>query len=177
VSSAVLITGAPGAGKSSVLDALSTLLEIEGIEHGAIESEELTRGFPPLANTLIPEQLERVLRCQRDAGRNLFLIAFTAEREGEIEEALRASGAERALVVCLVAPAELLAERLAAREPDGWPGKGRLIEHARQISGIAPGLAGVELRIQTAERDPEEIARELLAAIRSEGLAPGAKGA
>jgi adenylate kinase family enzyme len=45
---ALLLIGAPGAGKSAVLDALATLLEIEEIEHGAIESEQLARGLPLL---------------------------------------------------------------------------------------------------------------------------------
>ena len=38
---AVVLTGPPGAGKSSVLEKLVTLLEIERIEFGALESEQL----------------------------------------------------------------------------------------------------------------------------------------
>jgi adenylylsulfate kinase-like enzyme len=38
---AVLLTGAPGAGKSSVLERLATLLEIEGVEFGALEQSSL----------------------------------------------------------------------------------------------------------------------------------------
>lgn len=33
---AVLLTGAPGAGKSSVLEELATLLEIKGVEFGVL---------------------------------------------------------------------------------------------------------------------------------------------
>lgn len=46
MSGAIILTGAPGSGKSSVLAALSTLLEIEGVAFGAIESEQLARGWP-----------------------------------------------------------------------------------------------------------------------------------
>jgi putative protein kinase ArgK-like GTPase of G3E family len=35
---------APGAGKSAVLDALSTRLEVAGVQHATIEIEELARG-------------------------------------------------------------------------------------------------------------------------------------
>jgi putative protein kinase ArgK-like GTPase of G3E family len=35
---ALLLVGAPGAGKSSVLAALGTLLELDGVQHGAIET-------------------------------------------------------------------------------------------------------------------------------------------
>lgn len=171
MTSVVLITGAPGAGKSSVLDALCTLLEVEGIEHGAIESEQLTRGFPPLSNAVLAEQLAAPLELQRAAGRRLFLIAFTAERNGEIEAVLRAAGAEGHLVACLAAPAELLADRLARREPDDWPGKAGLIEHARELAAAAPGLKGIDLILDTAGRDAGSVARELLEAMRERGLA------
>jgi nucleoside-triphosphatase THEP1 len=41
VTAAIVITGAPGSGKSSVAQAFTTLLDNAGIEHGAIESEQL----------------------------------------------------------------------------------------------------------------------------------------
>ena len=44
VTAAIVITGAPGAGKSSVAQAFTTLLDNAGIEHGAIESEQLAWG-------------------------------------------------------------------------------------------------------------------------------------
>jgi hypothetical protein len=43
---AVLLTGPPGVGKSSVLDRLVTLLEIDGVKFGGLESEQLGRGAP-----------------------------------------------------------------------------------------------------------------------------------
>ena len=46
---AVLLTGAPAVGKSSVPEELATLLEIEGVEFGALESEQLGWGSPWLS--------------------------------------------------------------------------------------------------------------------------------
>ena len=57
VAAALILTGAPGAGKSAVLDALGTLLELLALEHGALESLELTRGFPPLATAMRERRL------------------------------------------------------------------------------------------------------------------------
>jgi predicted ATPase len=64
---AVILIGAPGSGKSSVLDALATRLEIDGVSHGAIESEQLAQGFPLLPGDSWTEQLAAVLTLQRDA--------------------------------------------------------------------------------------------------------------
>jgi hypothetical protein len=58
----------------SVLDALSTLLEIDGVPFGAIESEELARGLPWLATSEWLRQLAAVIGLQRDAGRELSLV-------------------------------------------------------------------------------------------------------
>jgi uridine kinase len=41
---AVALTGAPGAGKSSVLQGLANLLEGEAITFGALDSEQLAWG-------------------------------------------------------------------------------------------------------------------------------------
>lgn len=174
---AVLITGAPGSGKSSVLDALGTLMELDGFAHGAIETEQLTRGVPALGNDLLAGQLRSVLELQRDAGRRLFLIAFTAESDSQLRDVLAATGAERTLVVCLRAPADELAARLAAREPDRWPGKAGLIAHARRLAAAAPAIVGIEQTIDTAGRDPADVAREVLGAMRTRGLVAEAGGA
>ena len=65
MTAAIVITGAPGAGKSSVAEAFTTLLDNEGIEHGAIESEQLAWGTPWLPDALVCEQLAAVLEMQR----------------------------------------------------------------------------------------------------------------
>jgi chloramphenicol 3-O-phosphotransferase len=170
VTSALVLTGAPGAGKSSVLDALTTLLELEGVEHGAIESEQLARGFPPLANAVLAEALARTLAVQRRAGRQLLLVAFTAETAGELRSVVRATGAERVLVACLAAPAQVLAARLQDREPDRWPGKAGLIAHAHVLASVAPALAGIDITIDTDGAAPDAVAHRLLSAMRDSGL-------
>ncbi len=170
MTAALLITGAPGAGKSSVLDALCTLLELDGIEHGAIETEQLTRGVPTLGNELLAEQLRGVLELQRGSGRRLFLVAFTAESAAQLQAVLAATGAQLTHVVCLRAPADVLAARLAEREPDRWPGKHDLIAHARAMAASAPAIAGVDQAIDTDGRGAEDVAREVLGAMRSRGL-------
>ncbi|WP_279741134.1 hypothetical protein, partial [Staphylococcus aureus] len=69
LTSAIVITGAPGSGKSSVAQAFTTLLDNAGIEHGAIESEQLAWGTPWLPEAQMCEQLAAVVRLQRGYGR------------------------------------------------------------------------------------------------------------
>jgi gluconate kinase len=169
---ALVLTGAPGSGKSTVLEALSSALESESIEHGAIESEELGRGFPPLADDRWIAQLAAVLAMQREAGRRLFLIVATTETEDELRGVLDAACAERTLVVCLRAPAHVLAERLELREPERWPGKRGLIAHARELGEVIPALRGIEVVIDTTGRGPEEVAAEIHEQMSRRGVIP-----
>jgi chloramphenicol 3-O-phosphotransferase len=166
---ALLLIGAPGAGKSSVLDALSTLLEVDAIAHGAIESEQLARGAPLLGADVWTAQLAAVLAIQCEAGRRLFLIAATTETKAQLA-ALRATGAQRSLTVCLQATAELVAERLDRREPDRWPGKSGLIAHARKLAVSIPTLDGIDVSIDTEGRGPEDVAALVLEELRTRGL-------
>lgn len=166
MTTAVVLTGAPGSGKSSVLDALSTLLEIDGTAFGALESEHLARGFPwPAASEWLP-QLAAVIALQRQAGRDLFLVAATTETPVELHDLIGAIGADRVIVVCLRAPPDVVAQRLTIREPDVWPGKGPLIEHARGLALAIPAIRQIDAVLDTNGRQAAEVAaavRELLA--------------
>jgi hypothetical protein len=167
---ALVLTGAPGTGKSSVVNALTTLLEIGGIAYGAIESEQLAWGSPRLGSAVWTGQLAAVIALQRQAGRRLFLIVATTETEAELRGVIDAVGAERALVVCLTAAPDLVAARIDAREPDAWPGKRALIAHARGLAATIPAIAGIDLLIDTEGRDTVSVAGEVRAALRAAGI-------
>jgi len=170
VTAALVLTGAPGAGKSSVLEALTTLLEIEGTAYGAIESEQLAWGSPWLqAGEWIP-QLAAVLSLQHQAGRRLFLVAATTETGAELRGVVDAVDVEHVIVVCLSAAPDTVAARIARREPDSWPGKAALIAHARQLARSIPAIEGVDLVIDTGGRDPVAVAGEVRDALRVRGL-------
>jgi chloramphenicol 3-O-phosphotransferase len=154
------------------LEALATLHEIERVEHGAIEAEQLSLGWPLLAADNWVAQLEAILSLQRDAGRRLFLFSATVETEGDLAAVRSACGAQLTLVVCLTASPDVVARRIDAREPDRWPGKAPLIERARRLARAVPELAQVDLVIDTEQRDAEDVAAEVFAAMRERGLVP-----
>jgi chloramphenicol 3-O-phosphotransferase len=163
---ALILVGSPGAGKTSVLEALATLHDIEDIEHGALEAEQLSLGRPLLpASDWIP-QLQAILLLQREAGRRRFLISATVETAENLAALKSAIGATRLLVVCLRASPETVAARIDAREPAHWPGKPALIARARRLASSTPRLSGIDLVIDTEQRAAEDVASEILGVMR-----------
>ena len=172
MSAALVLTGSPGSGKSSVLDALSTLLEIDAIAFGAIESEQLARGWPWLAISESLRQLAAVTDLQRAAGRDLFLVVATTETSLELQEVIDALAVDRVLVVCLYAPPEVVAGRIAVRESDAWPGKRPLIAHARELAMSMRAITGIDVVLDTDGRSAVVVAAQVLALLRDHDLIP-----
>jgi chloramphenicol 3-O-phosphotransferase len=170
MSGALILIGGPGSGKSSVLDALGTMLEIDDVRFGAIEIEQLARGWPWLNAAQWMPQLEAVIELQRRAGRQTFLVAATTETEKELRAVVEAVGADQVVVVCLSAPAELAARRVAEREPDSWPGKLPLVEHARKLATEIPSLGGIDLVLSTVDRQAAEVAIEVKKLLAANGI-------
>jgi energy-coupling factor transporter ATP-binding protein EcfA2 len=167
---AVLITGAPGAGKSTVLEAVSGVLSERGVAHACFEREQLEWGEPWLA----PEAALRVLatfcRALRDAGRTTFVVTATTETEAELQATLGAIGADRAAVVALEVPPDVAAARVAAREPDWWEGKAALVAHSRELAAAIPALPGVDFVMANAGRDARATAVAIVDELAARGL-------
>jgi len=163
VGSVVLVIGAPGAGKSSLLEALANELERERSAFGAFESEQLAWGYPLLAAADWVTQLEGVIAGQRAAGRKLLLIAATPESQADLDLLRRAAGPGECLTVCVLAQPATVAERLARREDPAWVGRGALIARARTLAALIPALTGIDVRLDSEATAARELARELLA--------------
>jgi selenophosphate synthetase-related protein len=156
-----------------VLEKLATLFEIDGVNFGALELEQLAWGSPWLEGEAWLAQVRAVFELQRDAGRRLFLIAATTETSRELATLIDAIAVDVVVVVLLVASAGLVADRLQDREPDTWPGKRALIAHARQLAASMAALDGVDIRVSRESRTPNDVAREVRDALQKFGI-PGA---
>jgi broad-specificity NMP kinase len=137
-----VITGPPGAGKSSVTEKLATLLEIEGAEFGALESEQLGWGSPWLAHEHVVRQLREVVDLQRRAGRTMFVVVATTETNEELAGVIDAVGADQVATVPLTASPEIVAGRIDARE----------------LALSMPSLAAIDVVVSTERRDADEVA-------------------
>jgi pimeloyl-ACP methyl ester carboxylesterase len=137
------------------------MLEIDEVEFGAIETEQLARGWPWLEADQAARQLAAVVALQRESGRRRFLVVATTETAAQLAAVIEALGVDRVLVVCLQAPAAVVAARLAEREPDRWPGKAGLIAHARVLAEQIPEIAGIDVILETEGRDADAVAVEV----------------
>lgn len=128
---AVVLTGPPGAGKSSVLMALADALSDDDVAHAAVEVEALVWTHPALSDEQWTRRLRETCAFYRDAGFPLVVVANTLETDADVAQLLGAVGADEHFLVRLEAQPATLAARLVAREPATWSGLPGLITHAR----------------------------------------------
>jgi broad-specificity NMP kinase len=158
---AIVLTGSPGSGKSSVLHALAGLLDNDQVPHAALESEQLAWGYPWLPEEQAYAVLAEVCRVQRGLGRRLFLVAATTETDEHIAGLLAAIAPDHHTVVCLEATPATAARRVHEREPADWHGRDELVEAARRLATRVPSLQGIDLHVSTEGRAPRDVAREI----------------
>jgi dephospho-CoA kinase len=167
---AVVLTGPPGAGKSSVLTALADALSDDDIPHAAVEAEALVWTHPALSDEQWSRHVQAVCRLHRDAGHELLLIAQTLETDEDTTQLQQAVGADEYLLVRLEALPATLVERIIEREPESWSGVPELVAHAQQLAASMPALRGIDLVVSTEHQRPEAVAQ------RIRGAHPGRLG-
>ena len=161
---AVLITGPPGVGKTSVLTALVDALSDADIAHAAIEIEMLEWAHPGLTDAQRMRHVSTMCALYRDAGHRLLLIAQTIETDDDLAMLLDAIGAEEHVLVRLEAQPATLVERIIEREPESWSGLSWLVDHAQELAVTMPALRGVDLVLSTEGQQPEAVAERIRAA-------------
>lgn len=155
---AVVITGAPGSGKTSVLEALSDALVVDDVAHAMVETEALTATHPPLDDAQWFEHVRAVCELHRRWGQPLLLVATTVESAADLRGVLDAIGADEYVVVRLEAEPATLARRIVEREPDGWSGLDQLVAASARLGPVIAKLDGVTLTLSTEDAAPADVA-------------------
>ena len=158
---AVVLTGPPGAGKTSVLTALADALSDDDIPHAAVEVEAVAWTHPALSDEQWTRHVQAVCALHREAGHGLLLVAQTLETDEDVAQLKRAVGADEYLLVRLEAPPATLVARIADREPESWSGLPELVAHARQLAASMPALRCIDLVVGTEGQSAEAVARRI----------------
>jgi broad-specificity NMP kinase len=154
---AVLITGPPGSGKTSVLTALVDALSDDDIPHAALELEAVTWTHPGLDDDARLRHVRVNCALLRKARPELLLVGDTIESEAELAALREAVAAEETFVVRLRAEPDTLAERIIAREPPHWSGLAELVAHARAMEPVG----GADLELSTEGQSAEDVAARI----------------
>ena len=169
----LLITGPAGVGKSTLNWEISAQLSASGLDHAAIETDELDRIFPiPSASELedlrpgmadISEaNLASIWKNYRALGCNRLVLSGVMLWVDEDQKWIRrAIPNADFIVVRLVASDKTLLNRLEKREI-GSGKQGQICRTLGQANRIASfGSAGI-LEFLTDDKTPQELASELL---------------
>jgi GTPase SAR1 family protein len=161
---AVVLTGPPGAGKTSVLTALVDGLSDDDIAHAAVEVETLAWTHPALTGEQWGRHVRAACELYREAGHRLLLVAQTLETDADFTELVDAVGADEVFLVRLEAQPATLVERIIEREPPSWSGLDDLVEHTQELAASMPALSAVDLVLKTEGERAKDVAARIRAA-------------
>ena len=158
---AVVVTGPPGSGKTSVLTALQNVLADDGIRHAVIEVEALAWAYPPLTDEQSFRHLASVRAMYADAGFDLIVCGATVTSDGHLSALLQALAPNERLVVRLDANAATLRQRIVDREPPEWSGLPQLVEATEEIARASRLLQDVDMTCSTEGASPIDVAERI----------------
>ena len=158
---AVVITGAPGSGKTETLIGLHDALADAGIAHAAVDVDEVAWTFPYPDAAARLEAVRDACASHRRRGASLFLLAEVVETPAQLRDLLEAAGAEEHVLVRLLASPAVRRARIIAREPPGWSELEQLLEEtAKHEDRLEGGLV-----LDTERSTPRELGERIRAAL------------
>jgi predicted kinase len=154
---ALLLTGPPGAGKTTTLTALTGRLEADDVRHAAVEAEALALVHPWPDDDAAFEHLRFVAGSFQRRGYPLLLVSATVTDDADLARMRAALPTEDLLLVRLTAPADVLQARVAGREPPDWVGLPRLLDATARLSASMATLPDVDLVLDTAAHPVDRV--------------------
>lgn len=157
---AVVITGAPGSGKSQTLEALSDVLHDHDIAHACIDADDLNWAHPAPSAEAQMRHVAALAGLYGGEGYDLLLVAAAMPSPEERDALITALGADGPFVVRLDASEHVLHRRIADREPAGWSQLGRLLDRASRMHGAMATMAA-DLVVDTERTVPQSAAERI----------------
>lgn len=161
---AVLLTGPPGAGKSTTLEALSDALHDDDIHHASLEMDAISWAHPDLTSRQRLGHVQAISALFREEGYDLLLVSAPVSSVADRDALLAALDADDHFLVRLDAPEATLRERITAREPLGWSQLDDLLERSREMMVAMAAVSEVHLVLDTGRLRRAEVAERIRSA-------------
>ena len=117
----IVITGSPGAGKTSISNELSEKLRESNIPHTIIDPDEIARIFPERSLSQLKwDALARLYPLYVENKVSKIIIPVTVDDNSDLEEIHKIFGEENVEVFSLIVDESILVERVVAREPNEY---------------------------------------------------------
>ncbi len=160
----LLVSGAPGAGKSSVAEAIHGRLSDQGVANALLEADQLRRCDPPLPDDVLREHVRLLAEAYRRAGYDVLIGTETVEDADLLRQFAAALQPGPLFLVRLDADPSTCSARVRARERSTWPGLPALLAAAERLASSMRSLPHVDLVVRTEGQAVEDAATEVLAA-------------
>ena len=162
----VVLTGAPGVGKSSLAEEMFDQLCDRGVRHAAIDVDALCLSYPfrsgdPYNNATAIENVASVWANFSRHGIDRLVLVRVVESRADVERLLAAIPGAHATVCHLAASPSTVEERIRRREVGS--STELLAARGRQLAAMEPDLGFVDIVLETGGRALDELAAELLA--------------
>lgn len=162
---ALVITGPVGAGKSTVVTAISQLFDHQGIAHVAFDMDYLRWVHPhpagdPFAAQLGYRNLASIWPNVQIVSPRCVLLADVVEHRSQVRDYATAMPGTDVVVVRLHVPMPVILERLAGRENENTIAWYR--QRAPELQAIMEREQVADIVIDVGHRSPEDVAAEIL---------------
>jgi hypothetical protein len=163
VESLLIITGAMGAGKTSVLGEASDILALQGIAHAAIDLDALGLAHLPSAavsDAVMYRNLQSVCENYASLGVRRLLLARAIEDRAGLELCSRVVSASNTVVCRLTASIEAMEQRVRLRE--SGVSRRSYVARVAELNTILERAQLEDFTVTNENRPLTEVAHELL---------------
>lgn len=161
----VVLNGSPGAGKSTLANAIAERLRQLNQAHAVIDVDELGRIFPELGSSLGWANLRAIWPNYAAVANLKVILPVCIDGKRDLEELRNATPSEKFTICELVANESTVKERVTKREPsEYWQRKLRMLVDKYISKDLSDNFA--DFRVRTDNKSIDDAAQEILEYLR-----------
>jgi broad-specificity NMP kinase len=156
----LILHGPPGAGKTSIAQTMSEILRQQNIVHAVIDLDYLAKIHPRKYIGIMYRNLASIWPNYLEIS-DVKVIIPTYLQKGELEVVMNAAPAKQTQVCEMLAPKDVLEERIKAREKSEFQIELHL-NYLHQYDGSGPEKNQVSFQISNHNKTKEQTSIEIL---------------